>query len=398
MLPDLIEVSPPGRQKESKVVLPGSKSLTNRALILAALASKPVTLRGALWSEDTQAMVKCLHWLGFPVEVTDDPAEPANRTLKIQGAGGEIPNAGTPDEPIELFVENAGTAARFLPPMLCLGHGSYRVSGIERMHQRPQAALVAALRQLGYRIDTANDRLPAVVCGTGPRPGAACSVSVEESSQFASALLLSAGIGGWQVSVTGANEDELPYVDMTRRLVKDFPRNGGTYDIEADASGASYFWGADWLLREGGSRVTVVPTPSSGMQADQKFLDLIAQGTWRPSYSRQTDLADSIMTAIVLAPFASATTLHRSRPAARAGMRAGEGAAHGIDQVRRARRGKRRHAHRPSRPPAWCCDRDLQRSSRRHVLRDAGLACPGHAAQQAVLRAQDVPQFLRQAR
>ena len=308
MLPDLIEVSPPPRQKESKVVLPGSKSLTNRALILAALASEPVTLRGALWSEDTQAMVECLERLGFGVEVADDPAEPANRTLTVQGAGGRIPNAGTPDQPLELFVENAGTAARFLPPMLCLGHGSYRVSGIERMHQRPQAALVAALRQLGYRIDTPNDRLPAVIHGTGPRPGAACSVSVEESSQFASALLLSAGIGGWQVTVTGANEDELPYVDMTRRLVKDFPWNGGTYGIEADASGASYFWGADWLLRESGSRVTVVPTPRSGMQADQNFLNLVAQGTWRPAYSRQTDLADSIMTAIVLAPFAPETT------------------------------------------------------------------------------------------
>ena len=308
MLPALIEVSPPRGQKELKVVLPGSKSLTNRALILAALASAPVVLRGALWSEDTQAMVECLERLGFGVQVADDPAEPANRTLTVQGARGRIPNAGTPDKPLELFVENAGTAARFLPPMLCLGHGSYRVSGIERMHQRPQAALVAALRQLGYRIDTPNDRLPAVIHGTGPRPGAACSVSVEESSQFASALLLSAGIGGWRVSVTGANEDELPYVDMTRRLVKDFPSDGGTYDIEADASGASYFWGADWLLRDGGSRVTVVPTPSSGMQADQKFLDLVAQGPWRPSYSRQTDLADSIMTAIVLAPFALKTT------------------------------------------------------------------------------------------
>ena len=308
MLPDLIEVVPPSQPAESKVVLPGSKSLTNRALILAALASKSVTLRGALWSEDTQAMVECLERLGFPVEVADDPAESANRTLMVQGAGGKIPNAGTPERPLELFVENAGTAARFLPPMLCLGHGSYRVSGIERMHQRPQAALVGALRQLGYRIDTPNDRLPAVIHGTGPRPGATCTVSVEESSQFASALLLSAGIGGWQVTVTGANEDELPYVDMTRRLMKDFPWAGGTYDIEADASGASYFWGADWLLRDGGSRVTVVPTPKSGMQADQKFLDLVAQGPWRPAYSRQADLADSIMTAIVLAPFAPKIT------------------------------------------------------------------------------------------
>ncbi len=308
MLPDLIEIAPPGGRRKSTVVLPGSKSLTNRALILAALAAKPVTLRGALWSEDTQAMMECLERLGFPVEVTEDPAEPANRTLEVHGAGGRIPNAGSPEQPLELFVENAGTAARFLPPMLCLGHGSYRVSGIERMHQRPQAALVQSLRALGYRIDTPNDRLPAVIHGTGPRHGAACSVSVEESSQFASALLLSAGIGGWQITVTGANEDELPYVDMTRRLVKDFPWNGGTYDIEADASGASYFWGADWLLRDSGSRVRVVPTPASGMQADQKFLDLVAEGPWRAAYSRQTDLADSIMTAIVLAPFAPTTS------------------------------------------------------------------------------------------
>lgn len=308
MLPDLIEIVPPTRRGESRIVLPGSKSLTNRALILAALARKPVTLRGALWSEDTQAMVECLHRLGFPVAVADDPAEPANRTLTVQGAGGRIPNAGTPEEPLELFVENAGTAARFLPPMLCLGNGSYRVSGIARMHERPQAALVGALRQLGYRIDTPNDRLPAIVHGIGPRPGAACSVSVEESSQFASALLLCAGLGGWDVTVTGGNEDELPYVDMTRRLVKDFPWDGGPYEIEADASGASYFWGADWLLRGGGSRVAVVPVPTSGMQADQKFLDLVAQGPWRATYSRQSDLADSIMTAIVLAPFAPTTT------------------------------------------------------------------------------------------
>lgn len=308
MLPDLIEIVPPARPKPATVVLPGSKSLTNRALILAALASGPVTLRGALWSEDTQAMAECLRRLGFGVDVSDDPAEPANRSFVVRGAGGRIPNAGTPDNPLELFVENAGTAARFLPPLLCLGHGSYRVSGIARMHERPQAALVRALRQLGYRIDTPNDRLPAVIHGAGPRPGAACTVSVEESSQFASALLLSAGIGGWQVTVTGANEDELPYVDMTRRLMDAFPWNGGTYEVEADASGASYFWGADWLLRGSGGAVTVQPTPASGLQADQKFLDLVARGPWRPSYSRRTDLADSIMTAIVLAPFASATT------------------------------------------------------------------------------------------
>jgi len=308
MLPDLIEIIPPGRRGDATVVLPGSKSITNRALILAALARGRVVLKGALWSEDTQAMVECLERLGLAIRVDGDPREPANRTLTVEGAGGRIADGGPPTQPLELFVENAGTAARFLPPLLCLGRGSYRVSGIARMHERPQAALLDALRQLGYRIDSANDRLPAVIEGAGPRPGASCSVSVQESSQFASALLLSAPIGGWTVTVTGANEDELPYVDMTRRMVKAFPWQGGTYDVEADASGASYFWGADWLLRESGSRVSVMPQPKSGLQPDQKFLELVVQQAWRSSYSRRTDLADSIMTAIVLAPFAPAAT------------------------------------------------------------------------------------------
>ena len=308
MLPDLVEIVPPTRRSASTIVLPGSKSLTNRALILAALASDAVVLTGALWSEDTQAMVHCLERLGFGVQVADDPAELANRTLTIHGCDGKIPNTGTPEQPLELFVENAGTAARFLPPFLCLGHGIYRVSGIPRMHERPQASLIHALRELGYRIDSPNNRLPAIIHGAGPRRSAACSVSVEESSQFASALLLSERIGGWNVSVTGGNDEELPYVDMTRRLLNDFPWRGGTFDVEPDASGASYFWGADWLLRDGGSRITVMSAPTSGMQRDQKFYDLIVQQAWRPAYSRRTDLADSIMTAIVLAPFALRAT------------------------------------------------------------------------------------------
>lgn len=308
MLPDLIEIVPPALPVTATVVLPGSKSLTNRALILAALANGPVTLRGALWSEDTQAMTHCLTALGFSVTVAGDPAEPANRTITVEGLGGEIPRAGTPEAPLELFVENAGTAARFLAALVCLGRGTYRLSGIPRMHQRPQAALFTSLRELGYTLNTSNDFLPAIITGSGPRPGAACTVSVGESSQFASALILCQRTGGWNVTVTGANDDELPYVDMTRRLVAEFPWQGGTYEIEPDASGASYFWGADWLLRDAGGSVTVSPAPSSGMQADQRFCDLILRQPWRPSYSRSTDLADSIMTAIVLAPFAPRDT------------------------------------------------------------------------------------------
>lgn len=308
MLPDLIAIHPPATPPHATIVLPGSKSLTNRALMLAALADGAVTLHGALWSEDTQAMTHCLSTLGFTVEVAPDPGEPANRTITVHGCGGRIPRAGTPDAPLELFVENAGTAARFLAALVCLGHGTYRLSGIPRMHQRPQAALFHALRELGYTIETPNDFLPAVITGTGPRPGARCTVSVSESSQFASALILGQRTGGWEIEVTGANADELPYVEMTRRLAATFPWQGGTYTIEPDASGASYFWGAQWLLRDSGARITIAPEPQSGMQADQHFRRLMLEEPWRPAYSRNTDLADSIMTAIVLAPFAPGVT------------------------------------------------------------------------------------------
>merc|ERR1712091_416800 len=108
---------------------------------------------------------------------------PANRVITATGCAGKIPNAGTQDQPLELFVANAGTAARFLSAMVCLGDGFYRLSGVPRMHERPQKELIRALRALGYRIDTPNDKLPAVVHGGGPQPGPV-TVSVDDSSQF----------------------------------------------------------------------------------------------------------------------------------------------------------------------------------------------------------------------
>jgi 3-phosphoshikimate 1-carboxyvinyltransferase len=176
------------------------------------------------------------------------------------------------------------------------------------MHERPQGALFKALRELGYGVETPNDLLPAVITGSGPKRGADCTVSVGESSQFASALVLCQRRGGWNVQVTGANAEELPYVEMTRRLVAGFPSHGGTCEIEADASAASYFWGAHWLLRDPGGTVRIAGGPDSGMQADERFRDLILDKPWRGTYSRSTDLADSIMTAIVLAPFAPCVT------------------------------------------------------------------------------------------
>ena len=320
-LPDLIEIVPLAGPVRAEITVPGSKSITNRALILAALAEGETTLRGALWSEDTQVMVECLQDLGFMVNVAADPDETCNRTITVYGLAGQVPRGGTETQPLELFVGNAGTAARFLAAMVCLGDGVYRLHGVPRMHERPQAALFNALRELGYRVDSPNDKLPALVFGEGKGHAATrksrCSVSVEESSQFASALLLAGGVGGWEVEITGANDDELPYVNMTRELVKVFPQRGGTFQIEPDASSGSYFWAAGELRAYVEPikyppdlfPVTVAAWPQLGMQVDTRFQGFVIYMSSRESLgvpsgqiSRRRHLGDSIMTAIVMAP------------------------------------------------------------------------------------------------
>lgn len=309
-LPDVIEIEPIRAPVRASVRIPGAKSITNRALILAALATHEVTLTGALWSEDTQAMLDSLQRLGFELSVTPDPEERSNRTIRLRGEGGRIPKGGAREQPLELFVGNAGTAARFLAAMVCLGQGWYRLSGVERMHQRPQKALFAALRELGYQIISPNDKLPVLIEGTGPQKGR-CSVSVADSSQFASALLMAAPIGGWQIDVTGQNAEESPYVAMTTELMEQFRAAGKSFAIEPDSSSASYFWGADWLLRRfpesATSRISARDWPNDFLQIDTWFPKRI-NPEMPAAISRLDELGDSIMTAIVLAPFAKSPT------------------------------------------------------------------------------------------
>ncbi len=289
-LPELIEIVPLTKPVHAEITVPGSKSITNRALVLAALAEGETTLLGALWSEDTQVMVECLQELGYMVNVSPDPNEPCNRTITVYGQGGHVPRGGTIDRPLELFVGNAGTAARFLAAMVCLGEGGYRLHGVPRMHERPQAALFDALRELGYRIDSPNDKLPALIHGAGRKSGAKCTASIEESSQFASAVLLCANLGGWQVKVVGENAEESPYVAMTLELIKAFPQGGGNFQIEPDASSGSYFVAASSFELDHGQKaivsgsesgfvssmalratVSVARWPISGWQIDQRF-------------------------------------------------------------------------------------------------------------------------------
>jgi 3-phosphoshikimate 1-carboxyvinyltransferase len=343
-LPVLLEIVPLEKAVQAEIVVPGSKSITNRALILAALASGETTLQGALWSEDTQVMVECLQELGFMVNVQPDRNEICNRTITLYGKGGAVPRGGTREQPLELYVANAGTAARFLAAFVCLGQGVYRLSGVERMHERPQAELFAALRQLGYRVESQqkNERLPAIVSveATSRQEPRNCSVSIERSSQFASALLLCASTGGWQVNIQDNNPEESPYIHMTSELVKVFPKSGGTFTIEPDASSGSYFLAAGLLNPNSKARdvkgsaslgdsaaIRVANWPQSSWQIDQNFGTALGPGflegleSWRsrksdseergfkqpdPPISRARHLGDSIMTAIVLAPFSAA--------------------------------------------------------------------------------------------
>ena len=360
-LPELIEIVPIEKPVDAKITVPGSKSITNRALILSALSEGETILQGALWSEDTQVMAEALNRLGFELRMDLDPEEYCNRKITVKGLGGRIPNQGMAAKPLEIFVGNAGTAARFLAPMVCLERGVYRLNGTPRMNERPQAALFSALRELGYRIESPNDKLPAIIHGGGPRAGR-CRVSIQESSQFASALLLCAKRGLWDVEVTGENAEESPYVAMTSKLMEAFPRRGGIFEIEPDASSGSYFWGAGWLLNfqrpvppdrgplppdfgvvrqgkrgEGGvpasesvgcesvqsTGISVSRWPKSGWQVDADLSRIIysmaPQGPGHPGgtevrshdaqlkdpaeISREDDLGDSIMTVAILAPF-----------------------------------------------------------------------------------------------
>ena len=318
-LPDLIEIVPLEKPVSAEVTVPGSKSITNRALILAALAEGEVTLQSALWSEDTQIMVDCLRKLGFAVKVEPDPEEFCNRTITVGGLGGKIPNAGTAEKPLELFVGNSGTAARFLVAFVALGKGVYRLSGVPRMHERPQAALFQALRQLDCRVDSPNDKLPAVIHATGPHSGR-CQVSIEESSQFASALLMCSLVAGWHVEIVGENVEESAYVYMTREMCSYFywsrkhsrhperGMKGGIYPIDPDSSSGSYFLSAGWLASGYAENephpVTVSrwPVLGAGYQIDTNFSNY---RIFPRTVSRRNDLGDSIMTLMVTAPFAN---------------------------------------------------------------------------------------------
>lgn len=329
------QVEPIDHPIDATVTLPGSKSYTNRALIIAALADGTSTLRQALFSDDTIYMAEALRELG--IHVTADESE---SSYIVEGKGGEIP-AGQAD----LFVGLSGTSARFLTALAALGSGQYTVDGVPRMRERPMQPLLASLRQLGgdVRSRHQNDCLPLEITGRGLRGGRA-EMAGDQSSQYFSALLMAAPYmaDGLDLAVLGDLVHE-QYITMTMKSMADFGVAASaegkkqflvkpgqryaarTYDIEPDASAASYFFAAAALT---GGTLRVENLGADSAQGDLDFVDVLAamgctvdQGTdfvavSGPRRLRGVDvdmgaLSDTFMTLAALAPFANGPTTIR---------------------------------------------------------------------------------------
>jgi 3-phosphoshikimate 1-carboxyvinyltransferase len=277
---DSINISPVG-PLDATIRPPGSKSITNRALVCAALAEGPSTLSGALASEDTAVMVQSLKQLGVEIE-----HDPQRATIHVVGCNGKIPSTH-----VDLFVANSGTTVRFLTAMTTLGRGRFRLDGIERMRERPIGDLLAALKDLGANAQSEHQTgCPPVVVMADGLPGGRTSIRGDVSSQFLSGLLMIAPYAqrGVQLSVEGPLVSR-PYVAMTLAVMKSFGvimqedalerfvvspdhYTGRTYCIEPDASAASYFFAAAAIT---GGRVTVEGLSRESLQGDVKMVECL---------------------------------------------------------------------------------------------------------------------------
>jgi len=264
---------------------PGSKSLTNRALVAASLAVGESLLSGCLDSDDTRLMAEACRRLGAHVAWT--PA--GGGTIKVIGTAGRLAPG-----PVELFVGNAGTVMRFLTAVVALGQGRYRLDGVERMRSRPIGDLLQALRRLGVQAASELDNnCPPVLIDAYGLPGGRVTVPGEVSSQYLSGLLLAAPYARslLEIRIAGPLVSS-PYVDMTCRLMADFgvaveyepyrsfqvpaPQaySGRCYAIEPDATAATYFWGAAALT---GGAVTVAGLSAASAQGDVAFVRVLEQ-------------------------------------------------------------------------------------------------------------------------
>jgi 3-phosphoshikimate 1-carboxyvinyltransferase len=339
--PEAIPIQRLSRPPKASVRVPGSKSITNRALVLAALCGKgaPCTVKNCLRSEDTEVMLTALQALGFDVQVEWEGSQAR--------VGSGLGQNRIPATAADLFVANSGTTMRFLTALVCLGHGRYRLDGVPRMRERPVGDLLAALRQLGARATGAGDSgCPPVCIESDGLAGGHVRIRGDVSSQFLSGLLMAAPFAraDVDVEVEGALVSR-PYVEMTLRMMDDWgltvlrkwpeprfhvpgrqkPAGGVVYRVEPDASAASYFFAAAALT---GGRVGVRGLPANSLQGDVRFVEVLEQmgctaecapGEWAVQGARlrgidvdMNDISDTVMTLAAVACFADGPTTIRN--------------------------------------------------------------------------------------
>ena len=293
--PDRLPIVPFTRPVRGSVILPGSKSITNRALILAALTKGTTTLHGALFSRDTRIMVAALRALGFIV-VTDENA----LTITIAGRGGEIPVREA-----KIDVGNAGTAARFLAAFVCLRpDGTYHFDGDEAMRRRPIGALLEALESQGAKASARS--FPFTLRTAGLR-GGQVDLDASESSQMLSALLMVAPHAKAPLTVKLKGEaGSKPFVTMTEAMVRQFAAVPADYRIEGDASAASYFLTLPVVT--GGT--LALPNYGGPLQGDMKFSEVIAVvARDRRGLDRNfREFSDTFLTLAAIAPLLDGPT------------------------------------------------------------------------------------------
>jgi 3-phosphoshikimate 1-carboxyvinyltransferase len=335
--PEQLTVEPLARPPHATVRVPGSKSLTNRALVLGALAgsSTACELRGVLRSEDTEVMIAALQNLGVQVE-----ADWRQHLVRVfRGEEAIIPATGA-----DLFVANSGTTMRFLTALVSLGRGRYRLDGVPRMRERPIGDLLATLGQLGVRAwsETGNQCPPVLVESAGLQGGHA-RIRGDVSSQFLSGLLMVAPFARNDITleIEGPLVSE-PYVAMTVEMMRhwgaevtvngrSFQVKAGrpygllSYEIEPDASAASYFWAAAAIA---GGQVCVAGLNMHSLQGDVHFVDVLEEmgcrvvrgdsgitvrgGPLRGIDVDMNDISDTVMTLAAVACFAEGPTTIRN--------------------------------------------------------------------------------------
>jgi 3-phosphoshikimate 1-carboxyvinyltransferase len=320
-------VEPLANPPDAVIRVPGSKSITNRALVCAALANGRSVLDGALAADDTDAMIGCLRALGISIAVAGD-----SERIEVVGCNGVLPARGA-----HLDVLLSGTTARFVAPLASTGHGRFEIDGGEPMRRRPMAPLVDALRALGVTIEEPGGpgHLPLVLLADGVR-GGAVSLSGDVSSQFLSGVLLASPSfdKGVRVELTTVLVSR-PYVELTRSVMQSFGVDvsadlvvaPGRYrarvlTIEPDASTASYFFAAaaissgrvriDGLGSESGQGdlrlVDVLGQMGAGVEQDASSTTVSGTGTLHGTTVDLRDFSDMVPTLAVVAAFADGPT------------------------------------------------------------------------------------------